>query len=93
MIAVTGAMIATGVAVSVAVATGPRGRDPAPAVTGTVPAVTVAGRPSLSRQAGGPGLYSARRVSRVAVVARARCARCRPLCLPLPLLHAAAGLP
>jgi hypothetical protein len=65
VIAVTGAVIAAGVAVSVAVTTVPRGRDPAPAVTGTVPAVTaVAGRPSLSRRAGGPGLYRSPRCSR-----------------------------
>jgi hypothetical protein len=49
--------VAAGVAVSLAVTTVPRGRDPAPAVTGTAPAVTaVAGHPSLSRWAGGSGL-------------------------------------
>ncbi len=60
VIAVTSAVIAAGVVVSVAVTTVtvPRGRDPAPALTGTTPAVTaVAGRPSLSRWAGGQGLY------------------------------------
>jgi hypothetical protein len=55
---VCSAVVAAGVAVSVAVTTVPRGRDPAPALTGTTPAVTaVAGRPSLSRWAGGQGLY------------------------------------
>ncbi len=74
-IAVTGAVIAADVAVSVAVTTVLRGCDPAPAVTGTAPAVTaVAGRRKLSRWAGGLGLYFSPRCSR----SRTKCSLARP---------------
>ena len=54
MIDVTGAVKVVTGAVIGAVTAVTRGRDPAPAVTGTVPAVTArAGRHSLSRRASG----------------------------------------
>ena len=70
MIAVTGAVKAVGCAVTGAVTAVIRGRDPAPDVTGTVPAVT--GRPR-----GTVGLAAWASTARRAAVARSRNARSR----------------